>query len=255
MQGKDTPPEEAASWCAATPHEQAAPRRRAAPPAPLDNPAQARSTGTTRGTTRAWRTACATAALLLTGALLAGCGGGSPKGGVASLGTHTSASHSSTSDAASASESHEASPAGQAIAYTSCMHTHGVPNFPEPQVSEHSGGVSIKMAVPAGFGQNPKFKSAEEACRKLLPGGGPGHQAPLTPTQQQQYLRAAACIRTHGVPSFPDPTFSGGGVHIDHEKLNESSPAFKAAVHDCESLIPGGAHGDSGHTPQAAPGP
>jgi hypothetical protein len=205
-------------------------------------------------TTRVRRAACA-AALLLTGALVAGCGGGSPNAGVASLGSHASASHSSTSGAAGASAGDEASPASQAIAYTTCMHTHGVPNFPEPQVSEHGGSTSIKMAVPAGVGQNPRFKAASEACRKLLPGGGPGSQAPLTPAQQEQYLRAAACIRSHGVPSFPDPTFSGGGVHIEHEKLNESSPAFKTAVHDCESLIPGGVRGGSGHTQQAAPAP
>ncbi len=204
--------------------------------------------------------ACAAAGLLLAGLLLAGCGGGSPNGSVASLGSHTAASHSSssssssTSGAAGASEGHEVSPARQAVAYTACMHAHGVPNFPEPIVSEHGGGTSIKLAVPASVGQNPRFKPAEQACRKLLPGGGPGNQAPLTPAQQEQYLRAAACIRSHGVPSFPDPTFSGGGVHIAHEKLNESSPAFKAAVHDCESLIPGGVHGGSGHAEQAAPG-
>jgi hypothetical protein len=133
------------------------------------------------------------------------------------------------------------------------MHAHGVPNFPEPQVSEHGGATSIKMAVPVGVGKNPRFKAASEACRKLLPGGGPNNQAPLTAAQQEQYLRAAACIRSHGVPNFPDPTFSGGGVHIEHQKLNESSPSFKAAVHDCESLIPGGVHGESGHTQQAAP--
>jgi hypothetical protein len=220
---------------------------------PLDDtaPPDDRSTVTPRSE----RAACATAALLLTVVLLAGCGGGSPNGGVANLGTHTSASHSSsTSGAAGASEGREASPASQAVAYTSCMHIHGVPNFPEPQVSEHGGGVSIKMAVPAGFAQNPRFKPAEDACRKLLPGGGPGNQAPLTPAQQQQYLRAAACIRSHGVTNFPDPTFSGGGVHIDHERLSESSPAFKAAVHDCESLIPGGVHGEADHTQQTAPG-
>lgn len=227
-----------------------------APPegaAPLEDltPPDYRSTGTTRSR----RAAGPAAGLILIGALVAGCGGGSPNGGVASLGTHSSASHSSTSGAASASEGHEASPASQAVAYTACMHAHGVPNFPEPQVSEHGGATSIKMAVPVGVGKNPKFKAASEACRKLLPGGGPGNQAPLTPTQQEQYLRAAACIRSHGVPSFPDPTFSGGGVHIEHQKLNESSPAFKAAVHDCESSIPGGVHGGSGHTQQAAPGP
>jgi hypothetical protein len=215
--------------------------------APLD----VRSTATTR----LRRAAGAAAGLLLTGVLLAGCGGGSPSAGVASLGSHTSASHSSSSGAAGANAVQEASPTSQALAYTSCMHTHGVPNFPEPQVSEHGGSTSIKMAVPAGVGQSPKFKVASEACRKLLPGGEPGNQAPLTPAQQQQYLRAAACIRSHGVPNFPDPTFSGGGVHIEHEKLNESSPAFKAAVHDCESLIPGGVHGGSGHAQQAAPAP
>jgi hypothetical protein len=218
-----------------------------------DAPPDDRSTGTTRLRRAA---CCAAAALLLAGVLVAaGCGGGSTNGGVASLGSHTSASHSSsTSGAASASAGPEASPASQAIAYTACMHAHGLPNFPEPQVSEHGSATSIKMAVPAGVGQNPKFKPAAEACRKLMPGGGPGNQAPLTPAQQGQYLRAAACIRSHGVPNFPDPTFSGGGVHIEHQKLNESSPAFKAAVHDCESLIPGGVHGDSSHTQQAAPG-
>jgi hypothetical protein len=204
--------------------------------------------------TRPRHAVCIGVGLLLAGVLLAGCGGGSPNGGVASLGSHTSASHSSTSGAASASEGREASPASQAVAYTTCMHAHGVPNFPEPQVSEHGGATSIKMAVPVGVGKNPRFKAASEACRKLLPGGGPGNQAPLTPAQQEQYLRAAACIRSHGVPNFPDPTFSGGGVHIEHQKLNESSPSFKAAVHDCESLIPGGVHGESGHTQQAAPG-
>ncbi|HLH14569.1 MAG TPA: hypothetical protein VKV16_07240 [Solirubrobacteraceae bacterium] len=134
------------------------------------------------------------------------------------------------------------------------MHEHGVPSFPEPQVSEHGGEVRIKMAVPAGVGTNPRFKSAEQACHKLLPGGEPGNGAALTPAQQEQYLKAAACIRAHGVPSFPDPTFSGGGVHIEHEKLDESSPAFKAAVHDCESLVPGGVHGGSGQAQEAAPG-
>jgi hypothetical protein len=206
-------------------------------------------------TIRLRRAACAATALLFAGALVAGCGGGSPNGGVASLGTHTSESHSpSTSGTAAASEGREASPTSQAIAYTACMHAHGVPNFPEPQVSEHGGATSIKMAVPVGAGKNPRFKAASEACRKLLPGGGPNNQAPLTPAQQEQYLRAAACIRSHGVPNFPDPTFSDGGVHIEHQELNESSPAFKAAVHDCESLIPGGVHGDSGHTQQVAPG-
>jgi hypothetical protein len=111
------------------------------------------------------------------------------------------------------------------------------------------------MAVPAGIGGTAEFKSADQACRKLLPSGGPGNQSVVSPAQQAQYLKAAACIRSHGLPNFPDPTFSGGGVHLDHQGLNESSPVFKAAVHDCESLIPGGVHGGgSGSEHEAAPG-
>jgi hypothetical protein len=186
----------------------------------------------------------AAAALLTVASLVAGCGGGGPtKGGVASIGSHASSAHTATSSAAG--EGDKASASSQAVAYTACIRSHGVPDFPEPQVSEHGNSTSIRMAVPASVGQNPKFKSAQQACRKLLPGGEAGHAAPLTPAQQEQYLKAAACIRSHGVPSFPDPTFSGGGVHIEHRKLDESSPAFKAAVHDCESLIPGGVHGGS----------
>ena len=210
-----------------------------------------------RAGSRARRRAVSGAAALLAGAaLIAGCGGGGPtNGSVASLGSHSSRSDTSTGSAR-ASEGHEASPGSQAIAYSACMHQHGVPDFPEPQVSEHGSEVSVKIAVPAGVGHNPRFESAQAACRKLLPGGEPGQQTALTPTQQEQYLKAAACIRAHGVPNFPDPTFSGGGVHIEHRALNEHSPAFKAAVHACESLIPGGVHGGgSGSTSEAAPAP
>jgi hypothetical protein len=191
-------------------------------------------------------------ALMAFGMLVAGCGGGSPASGVASLGSsHSSKTSTSTASqgaggSAGASGGGEPSPGSQAVAYASCMHTHGIPNFPEPQVSQHGNSTSIKMAVPAGVGQNPRFKAASEACRKLLPGGGPGNHAPLTPAQQEQYLKVAACIRSHGVPNFPDPTFSGGGVHIDRRGLDMSSPTFEAAVRACESLIPGGVHGNGG---------
>jgi hypothetical protein len=44
-------------------------------------------------------------------------------------------------------------------------------------------------------------------------------------------------------------------VHIEHRGLDVSSPEFKAAVHACESLIPGGVHGSAheGSTSEAAP--
>jgi hypothetical protein len=194
---------------------------------------------------------CSSATLIAVVVALAGCGGSdSPSSSVAHLGTHTSASR----PAAASSGDSEASPGSQAVAYAACMRAHGVANFPDPRVSRQGNEVRVRMAVPAGVGGNPQFGAAQRACRKLLPGGGPGNQPVLSAADQAQYLKAAACIRAHGVPSFPDPTFSGGGVHIQHQGLNESSPAFTAAVRACESLIPGGAHGaGSGSTREAAP--
>lgn len=209
-----------------------------------------RSTATIQGL----GAACVAAALIV---LVTGCGGNSPTGGVASLGSHASktSTTSSTAGGSSGGSGSSASPESQAVAYSACMRAHGVPNFPDPKISTHGNGVSVAIGVTPTITDNPHFKSAQQACGKLLPGGGPGegsnHQ--IAPQEESQYLKAAACIRTHGVPNFPDPTFSGGGVHIEHQGLNESSPAFKAAVHACESLIPGGVHGGSGSSREAAP--
>lgn len=192
-------------------------------------------------------------AMTVMGALLAGCGGGSPTGGVASLGSHThgtssTASGSSGGEASSGSESSrsgEASPGSKAIAFSACMRSHGVANFPDPKISTSAGGASVRVAIHVSplQGNNPKFNSAQQTCRKLLPNGGVPTRSAPSPAEQTQFLKAAACIRSHGVPSFPDPTFSGGGVHIEHQAIDQSSPVFKAAVQACKSLIPGGLHG------------
>jgi hypothetical protein len=195
------------------------------------------------------RAASLTAALVALSVLMTGCGGNSPSGGVASLSSHASKTSTTSSTAAGSPGGGESSPGSQAVAYAACMRSHGVANFPDPKVSTNGNEVKVAIGVNPSITGNPQFKSAQQACSKLLGGGGPGsgpnHQ--ISPQEQSQYLKAAACIRSHGIPNFPDPTFSGGGVHIAHQGLNESSPAFKAAVQACESLIPGGVHG-SGST-------
>jgi hypothetical protein len=58
----------------------------------------------------------------------------------------------------------------QALKFVACMRTHGLPAFPDPVVSAQ--GVSFRG--PAGVGPNSsQFQSAQQACRKLLPGGPP----------------------------------------------------------------------------------
>jgi hypothetical protein len=181
--------------------------------------------------------------------LAAGCGGGSKSPTVAHLRSSTtpSASSSSSSAGSGSASSSAGSPHSQAVAYSACMREHGVPNFPDPQISTSGNEVKVMMRVTPGITGNPHFQSAEKACSKLLPGGGPGgpgsnHQ--ISPQEQSQYLKAAACIRTHGIPSFPDPTFSGGGVHVSQKGLDLHSPQVRAAEEACQSLIPGGLHGN-----------
>jgi hypothetical protein len=100
--------------------------------------------------------------------------------------------------------------------------------------------------VTPGITGNPKFNSAQKACSKLIPGGGPGPDSnhPISVKEQAEYLKAAACIRTHGIPNFPDPTFSGGGVHVSHKGLDLNTPQARKAEEACQSLIPGGLHGN-----------
>jgi hypothetical protein len=178
----------------------------------------------------------------------AGCGGGSKSPTVAHLGSSTtsSASASSSSAGAGGGSAGSGAPGNQGVAYSACMRTHGVPDFPDPQVSTSGNEVQVRIGVTPALTGNPHFQPAQQACSKLLPGGGPGagpnHQ--ISPQEQSQYLKAAACIRTHGIPNFPDPTFSGGGVHVSQKGINPHSPQVRAAEEACQSLIPGGLHGN-----------
>ena len=130
------------------------------------------------------RRACATAAGFLAISLLAtACGGGSPPG------------------------ANRSGPVAQGLAYSACMRAHGAKNFHDPATGPN-GNVTVSGA---GIDMNsPQVQAAEQACRSLEPGGSGGASQPLTAAQQQALLRWAACIRANGVPSFPDPTFSGG---------------------------------------------
>lgn len=57
----------------------------------------------------------------------------------------------------------------------------------------------------------------------------------------------ASCMRSHGVPSFPDPSGGGGGIHITAGSgINPFSPAFRAAQSQCSKLLPGGGPGAHG---------
>jgi hypothetical protein len=59
------------------------------------------------------------------------------------------------------------------------------------------------------------------------------------------------CMRSHGVPNFPDPTFVASGSNGNHtvrmfspnSGVNPQSPAFQSAARSCQGLLPKGAPG------------
>jgi hypothetical protein len=119
-------------------------------------------------------------------------------------------------------------PYQQALAYAGCMRAHGDPGFPDP----NSQGL---FPHPAG----PQYQSATNTCEHLLP------SQPLTAAQEQghvrQALRFSGCMRSHGVPSFPDPTVAQGGTAVGFRmgNIDRNSPQFQAAVHACREFEPG----------------
>src|SRR6476659_9465207 len=121
--------------------------------------------------------------------LAAGCsGGGSP--GVARVASSTTAARTTAQNGL--------------VAFSRCMRSKGVPNFPDPQ---RVGGRSLKLTVQRIAAGNPRFTAAQRACNHLLPNGGGGSQEDARQrTQLADMLSFARCMRSHGVIRFPDPT-------------------------------------------------
>jgi hypothetical protein len=172
--------------------------------------------------------------------LVAGCGGSSSSPGVAHLSSSTSSSSPAGGGGSSSPES-SASNQQKMVKFSQCMRTHGEPEFPEPT----EGGIRIQNHN--GHGPNPessRFQAAEKACSKYAPSKvapSPAEQAKM----QEGALKFSGCMRSHGVPNFPDPEFhqGGGGVRVriggKGSGIDPNSPQFKAAQKACRSDLPG----------------
>lgn len=167
------------------------------------------------------------ALVLLAGALLAtGCSSSPAGPGVPSLGSVTPSGTSSPTGSVK----------DRALAYSQCMRSHGIKDFPDPnaqgqiQLEVHPGG----DLVP----DSPRFKAAQQACKALEPTPGAQEQA----TQHAAALKYAKCMRDHGIKDFPDPS-EQGGLQISvapGSDLDPNNPLYKAADKACAGERPGG---------------
>jgi hypothetical protein len=116
------------------------------------------------------------------------------------------------------------------LKFSECMRSHGVSNFPDPNPG---GGINISPG--SGLDpQSPAFQSAQQSCKKLLPGGGPPAHVPESVKLTE--LKFAQCMHSHGVPNYPDPTFPAGGGLVNRGPpagVNPNSPSFQNAAKAC----------------------
>jgi hypothetical protein len=156
----------------------------------------------------------ATAGLAL---FVCGCGGGV----------------SSTTTAASA-------PASGALAFSTCMRSHGLSSFPDP---DSHGDVPKNKVIP--LLSSPQFRVAQRTCQHLLPNQG----APTDTHAEVQaaltgMVRFAACMRSHGVQQWPDPTVDRSHpgdprpVFDLHSAVDPSAPRITSDVAQCQHLMP-----------------
>jgi hypothetical protein len=186
-------------------------------------------------------------AIPLVALVAAGCGSASSSLGVASLGgAHTTTTGAPAGNAGAGGSSPGSAlvlNTGNGLKFAQCMRAHGVPNFPDP-----SSNGSIQVGPSSGVDKgSPKFQAALQACQKVLPNGGRPSPQQLA-KMRQGALAFSACMRRHGVPDFPDPDFSGGGIgvriHIQAGgDLNPQSPVFQAAQQACQGHLPFGKTG------------
>jgi len=156
-------------------------------------------------------------------------------------GITTACSSSSSSSHASGQASGQTSSSGGPLAFSACMRSHGVPDFPDPT---SNGGNSIQVQPGSVDPNTPAYQAAFRSCRSLLPAGKTGGS--IDSSVRAQFLRYAACIRTHGEPNYPDPTFDGGVVNFGNlSGIDTNSPQYQSALRACASLNPMNGHGGS----------
>jgi hypothetical protein len=114
--------------------------------------------------------------------------------------------------------------------FSACMRSHGVPNFPDANTEGHIQAAGIDETSPA-------FRTARHSCQGLLQGRRRPVHGQSTPELQRQLLAFAKCMRSHGVPKFPDPIFHPDGRLEIGVPQDPNSPSFIAAANACRSKL------------------
>jgi hypothetical protein len=122
------------------------------------------------------------------------------------------------------------------------MRSQGVPDFPDPP---SGGGIPKGSAQQFGVSDSV-YQAAENSCQHLLPVSY-GHQFPAGEVQQllAGMREFSQCMRSHGVPNWPDPSIDPDGqpvFDISSRGITRGlvrSPQVQATMAECHGLLPG----------------
>jgi hypothetical protein len=165
----------------------------------------------------------------------AGCGGsGSPR--VATVASSTTAAATTTPNATTTVQYGTSGASAGALAFARCMRSHGFPKWPDPESNGEFDKAKLRQ-----LNLSPSRARAIEGrfCNSDFENGRQGQT--ITPAERTDYVKAAACMRSHGFPDVPDPTFPNNIVTLNiPSSINTESSTFKSAARTCIKLIPAG---------------
>jgi hypothetical protein len=120
-----------------------------------------------------------------------------------------------------------------------CLRQHGIPNFPDPVVATDGPAAGRAIFDKSALKSYPvsAVNQAMNECRTALDQAGlagSGQNSTVSQQELQARLALARCIRSHGVPNFPDPNPSTGEV-TPPPGLSKTSPSILAAIRACPS--------------------
>lgn len=204
---------------------------------------------------RARQARCAVALLLAGWAgsvLLAGCAGRGP----ASPAVPTAAQSvdgTTTGQASAGQGSAGQGSAGQGSAARAaalhqaaqCIRQHGIPSYADPVLT--SGGRVYSDSRSIEDAPQAALSAVQQACGALAASAGlsPADEPPAPPQLVQAGVRAAQCMRAHGLPNDADPSARtpytpGHGFGMTASEVpagGKASPVFQRAAQACRALL------------------
>jgi hypothetical protein len=137
------------------------------------------------------------------------------------------------------------------------MRSRGVPNFPDPPSTGQ-----VPKTTPQLLGVSSiQLQAAQTACRPLYPDNGEAGRVltrdslgqceetgdcpqALVQSAMTALRTYAQCVRSHGLPSWPDPALDSEGrpgfnlLHV--QGFNPNSPQTSNIMQECYRVMPGG---------------